>query len=190
MEVQNSSIVSDHTGRVNEVCLGTVNKDAPGLLIDYGMDEIELPGASPLTYKEKDGFTVIPLLTTNKQHTNLVDHDQKESFTIALALERPKNGKQQKIIVVGDADFAADKVIMENSRTPNPFTANTLFYKNIFRWFTAGEYPLLFETITGSDNTIIMSNAKEKVYKIVYIWIFPFALLFIGGFIFWRRRRM
>ena len=188
VEIQNSSIVSDHTGRVSELSFGTVNKNAPSLLTDYGMDEIELPGVSPLSYEEKDGFTVIPLLTTNKQYTSLADQDQKESFTVALALERAQNGKQQKIIVVGDADFAADKTILKNRL--DPFTANTLFYKNIFRWFTAGEYPLLFEDITGSDNTIIMSNAKEKVYKILYIWIFPFALLFIGGFIFWRRRRM
>ena len=190
VELQNASIVSDHTGRVSELSLGTVNKNAPGLLTDYGMDEIELPGASPLTYEEKDGFKVTPLLTTNKQHTSLADQDQKESFTVALALDRDKNGKQQKIIVVGDADFSADKVILKNMGTRDPFTANTLFYKNIFRWFTAGEYPLLFETITGSDNTIIMSNEKEKIYKIVYIWIIPFVILFIGGVIFWIRRRM
>ncbi|WP_421918611.1 Gldg family protein [Marinifilum sp.] len=188
VELQNSSILSDHTGRLGELCMGTVNKNAPGLLTDYGMHEIELPGASPLTYKEKDGFKVTPLLNTNGQQTSLAGQDQKESFTVALALERNKNGKQQKIVVVGDADFAADKVIMKNRR--DPFTANTLFYKNIFRWFTAGEYPLLFEPNEGSDNKIIMSNAKEKVYKVIYIWIFPFAILFIGGFIFWRRRRM
>ncbi|WP_421918576.1 Gldg family protein [Marinifilum sp.] len=188
VEIQHDKILSNQSGKLTEFCSGIINQEAPEFLIDYGIESFDLPGASPLEYEAENGFNTIPLVKTDEKYTSLESTGQKGSFTTALALNRRVNNKDQKVIIIGDADFASDKEILKTKK--KGFTDNSEFYKNLFRWFTDGEYPLRFEQAKPSDNTLNISNEKEKLYKIIYIWIIPFALLLIGGYIFWRRRRM
>ena len=160
---------------------GLYNGSAPEFLTTFGTDEVELPGFTPLTVAEDKDFDVQPLL---------LGIQDSISNVAAYTLTRIKKRKAQKIMVLGDADFASDKLILQNKRTMPPYTPNTNFCRNIFCWFTNGEYPLVFEEMKGSDNTINMTNAKEKLYRIIYIWLIPALLLVIGAFIWFRRRGM
>ncbi len=160
---------------------GLYNGSTPELLTTFGTDAVDINGFCPLKREDEKGFDVQPLLLGVKDSTSKV---------AAYTFTRLKNGKEQKIMVIGDADFASDKMLLLNKRTMPPYTPNTNFCKNIFCWFTNGEYPLVFEEIKGSDNTIKMTNAKEKMYRVIYIWLIPALLLVIGAFIWFRRRVM
>ncbi len=108
---------------------------------------------------------------------------------LMLALQREINGKQQKIIVSGDADFVSDKETLKNKRVMAVLPGEMLS-KSIFYWLSNGDYPVKLIPRVAKDKNASLSNEKVSLYKLLYIWIFPFIILFTGGFVFWRRRQM
>ncbi|WP_158989171.1 Gldg family protein [Mucilaginibacter sp. L196] len=85
---------------------------------------VSMPNASALNYSVKSEFHVEPLLLTNEKETwNKKDKfvldsadvvfspekgDEQRKFPTALALTRMVNGKQQRIVIAGDADFLSN----------------------------------------------------------------------------------
>ncbi|WP_318345924.1 Gldg family protein [Flagellimonas baculiformis] len=119
------------------------------------------------------------------------DHDfkvffgQEEEVPISMALSRDINGKEQKIIVSGDADFLSNAELSRfNLRTGN-FSLGT----QIFKWFANGEFPVDITRPEAIDNTITVDQKDLSWIKIVLMGILPLLIAVSGATILMKRKR-
>lgn len=106
------------------------------------------------------------------------------TFTTALAITRNVNGKQQRIIVTGDADFMSNVELGRRS----PRVSNFSFCAALFSWLDYGHFPIDTSRPDAKDNRVRVSTDETKLLKIIYVWLIP-ALLLIGGSILLIRRK-
>lgn len=106
-------------------------------------------------------------------------------YTNVLALTRQVNGKQQRIIVAGDADFMSNGQLSSRSMQ----TANFLFNTALFSWLDNGLFPIDTSRPDAKDTRVTVSTDYVGVLKIIYIWILPALLLIFGTVLLIRRKR-
>lgn len=165
-----------------------------------GEDVISMPGAVALNYTSTGGFEATPVLLTDKKSAwnktepfNLaIDSvafrpgiDKRIAAPVALALTRQVAGKEQKIMVVGDADFMSNGELGRyNLRTKNfEFTINT------FKWFSNGEFPIDTSRPEAIDNKILVTQAQISWLQLFFIALLPISLGAFGTITLIRRKR-
>jgi len=109
----------------------------------------------------------------------------KDIFTTALALTRQINGKEQRIIISGDADFMSNSVLGRYE----PRSANFYFSTAIFSWLDYGHYPINTARPDDKDNRVTVSTDRIAFLKIVYIYILPALILLFAAVFLIRRKR-
>ena len=134
---------------------------------------VSVPGAAALQQVNASVFHATPLLVTqNKQ-------------PLVMALERKQSGRQQRIIVSGDADFISTA---ELSRS-RPEVRNQLMTTSLFRWFTNGAFPVNTGSIPSKD-AIESDDTGVLALRIVFFGVLPLALLvFATSLLMYRKRR-
>lgn len=156
---------------------------------------IPLLGSSGIKTTKDAGFKVTPLLKTNNQPvweaqtgiTSIPENLKKQPSTTAVplvvALTRNINGKSQKIIVAGDADF------MGNAELSRGGSGTFQFVTDIFSWFTNYEFPIDTTRPENTDKKITMNANQVFISKIVFIGLFPLLIVLSAAFILIRRNR-
>jgi ABC-2 type transport system permease protein len=156
-----------------------------------GMD---MPGVTGIQFAKDSGFTMKPLLLTDSNRSwqrvgklvidstapvfDLRGGDQNGmSFRTAVQLSRRINGKEQRIVVAGDADFAG------NSRSRSEYV------RSIYSWLCDNAFPVYTPFPYPRDKQVILSVSWVKGQTIVYIWILPALLLVLGTTLLVRRQR-
>ena len=109
--------------------------------------------------------------------------DVKGPFTMVAGLTRKVNGKEQRIVVAGDADFLSNQEI---SRMEN---ANFVFTTTLFRWMSGGDFPIDTSRPEAKDKKVNTTIDKVKFLRILYLWIFPAIVLAAGAVLLIRRKR-
>ncbi len=161
---------------------------------------ISMPGAVGLHYDSTLGYHVLPVLLTNKKSVwnklgkfdveadKIVfnpEKDERVAPPVALALSKKVMDKEQKIMIVGDADFMSNgELSRQNLRTKN-----AEFILKIFKWFSNDEYPIEANRPEPIDNKIKLSKAGIGWMKIALLGILPGCIGFAGGLIIIRRKR-
>lgn len=161
---------------------------------------VSFPGASAIVMTDSTDFNVSPILVTDQTSvwnklgefdldTQKIEFDpateQKVVAPLAIALEREVNGKNQKIMVFGDADFMGNSEMTRN----NLNTVNSSFVVRMFRWFSDGEYPVNTARKAALDKTITVTRPEIQIMKGVYAGLFPVLIGGLGMFILIRRKR-
>ncbi|ALJ06498.1 ABC transporter [Pseudalgibacter alginicilyticus] len=162
---------------------------------------VSMPNAMAITFKDTLGFKVTPILKTNKNKVwnqtggvnletdtvvfNPIKNNKLEAV-VALALNRTVQGRHQKIMIFGDADFMSNK---EMSRSNLKNKENYKFVENTFKWFSNGEYPIDTTRPKPIDNKILISQEKIVWIKAVFIGVLPVLLLLCGIYILMKRKR-
>ena len=161
--------------------------------------------AAGLQYSDTTGFSVTPLLQTIRgraTNTNarnpdmdLVDDDslsfashelsQSSVYTTVVALTRQVKGKEQRIIVSGDADFMSNGELEREQ----PQVFNFYFAMSLFSWMDYGQFPINTSRPKPKDNRVNVSINDVAALKLAYIWILPGALLLLGTVVLIRRKR-
>jgi ABC-2 type transport system permease protein len=126
------------------------------------------------------GKTYKPMVVKAK-NVPLINH----IYTNALALTRQVNGRQQRIIVAGDADFMSNAQLSSRSMK----TANFLFNTALFSWLDNGLFPIDTSRPDAKDTRVTVSTDYVGLLKIIYIWILPSLLLIFGTVLLIRRKR-
>lgn len=163
---------------------------------------VTMPGCAGLKYEQKNGFEIHPMIVTNDkgcwnelETTNFIDEkpvittsvgESETSFATALALSRNINGKEQKIIILGDADCISNSELnkfRENIRSSNYSLINGMFY-----WLSDNEFPINTNRPGPPDNAVELSPDAMFWIKILFLGIIP-ALLALAGILIWLRRR-
>ncbi len=158
-------------------------------------------GAVGLTFANDSDFNIQPLLNTdaavswNKIGKLVLDSadivynplagDEKKSHPTALALTRDIKGKQQRILVTGDADFLSNIELARGY----PATGNAGFYQGFLGWFSYGVFPIEPTWPDPIDNSLNIKGDKVLVTKWIMAGLIPALLLALGTVLLLRRNR-
>ncbi|HTI93180.1 MAG TPA: Gldg family protein [Puia sp.] len=162
---------------------------------------VTMPGVAGLAYDHTGPFAIKPFLLTDPTNSwskmgafvldsaapaySAVNGDQKGVFPTALSLTRTINGKEQRILLTGDADFMSNAELSRNNMT----SSNFLFSDAIFGWFAYGEFPVQTTRPRPTDDDITLSAGGVKVLRVVYFGLIPGLFLLAGTIILIRRKR-
>lgn len=174
-----------------------LQKDVDSTVIKLSKINNPIPflGSSGITTTKDAGFKVTPLLKTNNQPawesqsgiTTISEEVKKQasqkSIPLVEALTRNVNGKTQKIIIAGDADF------MGNAELSRGGSGTFQFVTDLFSWFSNYEFPIDTTRPQKTDRKITISSNQVFLDKILFIGIFPLLIILSGAFILIRRNR-
>lgn len=161
---------------------------------------VAMIGAGALDYKEKNGFHISPLLSTDSKlswnrtgpvnsdslqlKVDTLPSDEHGSFVTSVLLTRKINGHDQWIIVSGDADYLTKTAF--DGYDPRRFNYDFGFWS--FSKFSYGKFPA--NTLRPqTDDQVAIKTADIPFQKILLIYILPAIIGIIGSVILIRRKR-
>ncbi|ORU91199.1 MAG: ABC transporter [Cycloclasticus sp. symbiont of Poecilosclerida sp. N] len=150
------------------------------------------PGAAGLTTKSNTEYSAKPLLSTLERswtETGGVagnikfdaNSDEKQGpITIGYALNRNLNNKQQRVAVLGDADF------LSNSFLGNG--ANLDLGISLVQWLNRDDSLINIPAKTAPDTQLNINKTWSLVFGLGFLFILP-ALFIITGVVIWIKRK-
>lgn len=165
-----------------------------------------MPSVAPLLFDESKGYKATAWFTSDKENS-WVEYEtkdfkeeecilntkvgEKETVSdLALALTKQVNGKEQRLMILGDADCLSNLVITTPSGQING-GANQSVLPCYFEWITYGEYPINTQRAKNIDTDLTVAGGRAWIMfsKFLFLWLIPGFLLFMGGFTLFRRKR-
>lgn len=191
-----------------DLILSSVTKTAEGLTrrlgnVAYYNYKITMPSAVGIEQTEAKDFTIIPVLTTDStgswselETTNFIEDTARvnpvigeieRANTTMMYLTRQVNAKEQRIIVLGDADCIGNG---ELSRQRNGIeSSNFSIITESFRLLTNGEFPIDTNRERSSDYKVYLNEKAGIWLNILFMGILPGILTFLSLALWWRRRK-
>lgn len=188
-----------------ELVLAAPTEQAAELI--YQFDEmrkarrlIVTPGAAGLTYTEA-GYKVIPLFMTDDivwnelETTNFIDDtvrlnptigEVQQNYTTALALQRNVNGKEQRVLIYGDADCISNGELKMDRVELGASNFNIIMGN--FYWLSDNKVPIDVRRPIPTDDEVYLSQESMRVWKVIMTWVMP-AILIALYVLLWLRRR-
>ena len=164
-------------------------------------NKITMPGAVGLDYTTDKGFRVQPILTTAdsgcwnepsvqraselKAPLSLGTGIVGQAYPTALALDRQSGGKEQRIIILGDADCISNAELA-NGRN-GMFAINFNFISETFKWLSYGEFPI--DTSDPQDTSVSMELPSMIWVRIGFLGVFPLCFIVCGIVVGYRRKK-
>lgn len=161
---------------------------------------VRMPGVTGLTYAADGAYQIKPLLVTDEKLTfnkkgkivldsaeisySAANGDDHGRIATLLALTRNINGKQQRIVLAGDADFLTTTAMMPPYGISN-FFLNT----QIFRWFTYGQFPIDTSRPASKETQVYLTSASLGTLRIVLLGILPGLIVAFAAVFLIRRKR-
>lgn len=153
---------------------------------------IEVPAAG----KAPEGVIVSPVVLTSSAafgETNLealkgtsgqkVKPDPEDPQGVLNLLVTATNSKQQsRIVVVGDADFAADGYWSAQA-------ANPVIFLNAVKWMTERENQVTISPKPTTDHSLTVTSRDLLVILLLSCVLPPLLILIAGVSVWWTRRR-
>lgn len=160
---------------------------------------VSMPGVAGLLYDTQGPYTIQPLLVTDarlswlRKDQAIPDSadvvfsaekgDVKITVPTALTLSRKVNGKEQRIVIAGDADFLSSAEVNKWG------TANRDLYLPLIGWFTYGKFPIDTSRPGSRDKRLNLTDAGLTALKVVYLGVLPGLILIFGAVFLIRRKR-
>ncbi len=165
---------------------------------------IPMTGCVGLDYSsaEENGFKVTKLFVSDTvdtwnelETTNFIDEpvvfnsaagEQQGQYVTGIALAREMNGKEQRLVILGDADCISNA---EHSIQRKGIPAyNYAIIPGSFNYLSDGIAPFDVRRPKALDKKMYIDMDGMRVANVVFLWILPLILLGIGIFIWFRRR--
>jgi ABC-2 type transport system permease protein len=163
--------------------------------------EIAMPSAGGLGVIADKGYEIVPLAVTNSsgywselQTTNFANEtpsfdpskgETEGAIPVALALSKKRADREQKIIIMGDADCISNSELSINR---DKRSANWAYILNAFKWLSNNEYPIDISRPASSDNVIKITPKISSAISVVLKWVVPGVLILLAVFV-WIKRR-
>lgn len=158
--------------------------------------KILMPGTTTLSADSNSLFTITPLASTLPNQTwlkagalvtdstlppfNYAEGDRKSStYTTVLQLSRQVHGKEQRIIVCGDADFASNVRVATNVTLVMP----------AYSWLAYNRSPVYTPRPRPKDDIMAIGTSGAEAQRIAYLWVLPGLLLLSSTILLIRRKR-
>lgn len=161
---------------------------------------LSMAGAVALDYTEDKGYKVNPFIytdnkawveveTTDFEGDSLVCNEKagefKQKHPVGLELTRELNGKEQRIMILGDADWMTSG---EFAKRRAFGTANMALTTTMCSWMGYNKYPIYFPRPGQPDNQISLKYQSKGLIKIAFNVIFPVLILLLYLLV-WIKRR-
>lgn len=170
--------------------------------LDY--NAITMPGAVALEMVDSTKFRPMTLLMTDtlqtwieRQTTDFIEetpvcdsirgNERIGSYVTAVALTRMHKGKQQRILVMGDADCWSNAELLASRSGINAH--NFSMIPNAFRWLCYGEFPVSSPRPKHRDMETSLTPMMMPTIKNIYCIGIPFVIGLIGVIVIMRRKR-
>lgn len=108
------------------------------------------------------------------------DGDVKGPLPTAISLSRKVNGKEQRILITGDADFL---------KNGNYNATNGLLGTTVFSWLAYGEFPIDTWRPSRNDTRVKLSTDQVSTLKLFVLWLLPAAIIAFASILLIRRKR-
>lgn len=162
---------------------------------------ITMPGCVGIESFEDKGFEVFPVIVSDDdvwselETIDMIENEVvfnesagevKTQYVTALALRRMVGKKEQKIMIVGDADCFANSELQRSRKGLPAFNFNMI--NGTFNWMSDGCSPVDMTRPALQDNAITYDRAEAKSVKLILNWLLP-MVTFLFALIIWVRRR-
>lgn len=160
--------------------------------ITHGFDYITIfPFARQVGFYENDEWRTIPLVDVAQQgwvekgslNEGIVfnqDEDISGPVTIAVALTRHVDDREQRVVVVGTGHFLANAYLGNGN--------NLDFGINIINWLVGDEEMMAIQPRPTRDSRLLFSETELTVIVVVFLFILPVIFLLSAVVIWWRRK--
>ena len=163
-----------------------------------------MPGVTGLSYVQNKGYGVTELFVTDTtggtwsevETTNFIDdtvkvnpalgEEMRASIPVALALNRQVGEKDQKIVILGDADCISNGEISISRKGIK--AANYNLIMGAFYWMSDDEVPIDVRRPSTTDRKLFIGIRGIKITKWSLVGILPLAML-VFYVVVWIRRR-
>ncbi len=156
-----------------------------------------------LLFSPDKGFKAVPVLQTidtmrtwNELQTidfvndsasvDVASGEKVDSFVTAYAVSRKVGDKEQRIMIMGDADCISNGGMNPPIRRYG--ASNFSFIPGMFHWLSYGTVPVDVSRPRSSDNDTSLTKVRVKVMKYALMWVIP-GILLIGSTILLIRRK-
>ncbi len=151
------------------------------------------PGATGLAITKNSSYTANALLATLERSWTETGHiagniqfnadsdEQQGPITIGYALNKQIEGKQQRIAVLGDADF------LSNSFLGNG--ANLDLGISLIQWLNHDDSLIDIPAKTAPDTALDITDTWSLVFGLGFLFILPIAFIVIGIVIWLKRKK-
>jgi len=107
--------------------------------------------------------------------------DKPGPITIAVALERQVESKDQRVVVIGNSNFLANQYLGN--------AGNLDLGINLINWLAGDDNLIAIQPRPTQDAQIALSQNKKLLIVAGFLIVLPLALLAAGGMVWWRRRK-
>lgn len=173
-----------------------------GRLRSYGY-RIAIPGGVELRRCDSDaGFRLIPLLATDeegvwneRETTDFIDQpvvfnpaagERQGEYLLAAGLVRQAGDKEQRIIVIGDADCISNSGLSAQYWFSS---SNFTLITGAFRWMSYDQFPVDTTHPDPIDNGISQGKPARLWNKVAMMGLIPGLLLLAGLLLIIKRQR-
>ena len=106
--------------------------------------------------------------------------DIKGPLSIGLAMQREHDGRQQRIVIIGDTDFISNNNIGQG--------ANLLLTMNSLNWLTEDDKLISISVKNAPDTQLNLDDRQIAIIGFGFLILLPLLLLAAGFFIWYKRR--
>ncbi|MDX2032802.1 MAG: Gldg family protein [Blastocatellia bacterium] len=109
------------------------------------------------------------------------DKDQKGPIPIGLAATKSANGKESRLIVVGDSDFATNGPL-------RVLRTNGDLFLNSINWLAQDEDLISIRPKAATNRSVTMNESQQRTTFWLFVLLMPIAVLGAGVYVWWKRR--
>ncbi|HEX9627524.1 MAG TPA: GldG family protein [Acidiferrobacterales bacterium] len=150
------------------------------------------PEAAALSHTERKGWRAEVLLDTppsawaesgTRQDASRYDagQDRPGPLTLALALTREIEEREQRVVVVGDGDFLSNSFLGNGG--------NLDLGMNLVNWASRDDSYINVPARSAPDTSLDLSHTAQLVIAMGFLLVLPLALIGGGVGVWWRRRK-
>ena len=144
-------------------------------------------GAAVLHYTNDGPFEAIPIVVADGEGAILKTEARVpfDDTALGLAMRRDVDGKEQRLMIMADADFMSSAELTRTTLQTNNFE----FVLDMLGWLGNGDYPVDVSRPPHIDDDIDLNIEDVFWVKLMLYGIVPGALFLWGGSLLIRRRR-
>ncbi|HZF38837.1 MAG TPA: Gldg family protein [Blastocatellia bacterium] len=106
--------------------------------------------------------------------------DRKGPLTLGAAASKSMNGKEARLVVIGDSDFSSNGAFK--------FQRNSDLFLNSVNWLAEEEDLISIRPKTASSRSVTMSESQQRTFFWLSVLFMPVAVIGSGAYIWWKRR--
>lgn len=107
--------------------------------------------------------------------------DVRGPLNIGVALTRELEKREQRVVVLGDADFLSNAFLGNGG--------NLDLGNNLINWLTADDSFISVPARMAPDLNLALSRSMQVAIALAFLVVLPLAFLGGGALVWWRRRR-